>query len=612
MEDFILESELKIEARAGKPGRVSIMAYGGGIMNVSGFGPVVIDLQGLRMPATVPLLTDHDESIASAVGAGRPEILMGKLHITGQLAAGTDGGKHLLALHASGMQLQASVGVRPEKAERVRAGETVTVNGQRIKAPSTGMQIVRSGDLKEVSIVTLGADDTTSVTIAAKGHHMPEANTADILKAERERVAEIEKICAGSFGEYDNHMRDLKAKALSEEIGVDTLRAAALDCLRSARPQPPTGPNRSFSDSGALTARHIEAALLCAHGQVELAAKHFGEQIVEGVKLHRLNNIPAVMKAALSIRGQEVPESEAGLIRAAWSTQLLVDSLNNSMNKALDQFYREIQATWRSFARERTVSDFHEHKSIRPSFVGELQQVASDGELKHATLDEAVFTFRVDTFGRMFSVSRQDLKNDHLGVFDQVIPMMAEAAMRSRSDNIWQTILGAGSHFSSGNGNLGESGSALDLASLEAGIVAMRTQRDDQGNDLDIRPAVLVVPPELEKTARAILESLEINNSVGPSGNALKGAVKLEVESRLSNTTKFSNASLTQWYLFGAPQTNPVTAAVLDETASPVTETKEADFNKLGLQMRVFQDYGSAMGDYRAAYKATGAAGGGG
>ncbi|MBB01565.1 MAG: hypothetical protein CMJ47_02855 [Planctomyces sp.] len=619
MDELQFESELKIEARAGKSGRVSIVAYSGGIMSVNGFGAVVIDLKGLRMPASVPLLLDHNEAISAAVGSGKPEVFNGRLHITGQLATETDGGKHLLALNASGMNLQASVGVRPEKVEYLRGGETAVVNGKQVKAPQNGLKVVRSGDLYEVSVVVLGADSTTSVAITAaqKGATMAEeiqigaeVGHDDILKAERARFSEIEQICAGGFGEYGSHMAKMKAQCIAGDITVDALRSEALRCIRAARPTAPTGTWHSREDSGALSAKHIEAALLATHGHAELAGKSFGDQVMTDIKARRLTNLPAIMRASLELEGRNVPDSDSGLIRASWSTQLLVTALENSLNKTLDQFYRDVPATWKSFCRQKTARDFHEHKSIRPSMLGSMLPLASDGEIKHGTLDEAVFTYRVDTFGRMISISRQDIKNDHLDVFEQVVPMMGNMAMRNRSDNIWKTILDAGTHFSSGNGNLGTTGSALSLTSLDAGITAMRTQRDAEGNDLDISPAVLVVPPELETTAKQILESIEVNGTTGPSGNALKGAVKLEVESRISNTTKFANASTTQWYLFGNPNTNPVTVATLDETTSPVVETKDADFNKLGIQMRVFQDYGSAMGDFRAAYKATGAGGG--
>jgi len=35
-------------------------------------------------------------------------------------------------------------------------------------------------------------------------------------------------------------------------------------------------------------------------------------------------------------------------------------------------------------------------------------------------------------------------------------------------------------------------------------------------------------------------------------------------------------------------------------------ETADSDFNTLGIQLRVFHDFGAALSDEKAAYKATG------
>ena len=46
-------------ANGGKP-KVAGLAYGGGKMNLPGWKfPVVVDLAGMEIPDTVPLLTNH-------------------------------------------------------------------------------------------------------------------------------------------------------------------------------------------------------------------------------------------------------------------------------------------------------------------------------------------------------------------------------------------------------------------------------------------------------------------------------------------------------------------------------------------------------------------------
>src|SRR5690606_38964642 len=127
-------------------------------------------------------------------------------------------------------------------------------------------------------------------------------------------------------------------------------------------------------------------------------------------------------------------------------------------------------------------------------------------------------------------------------------------------DLIWSTILGGqtAGFFASGNLILAEAGSALAVGTLGTRVSAMRSQRDSQGFDINIQPAVLAVPPALELTARNLLSSSEQLGTSGPNGNPVQGIVpSLVVEPRIANSTRFSGTSSTQWYLFGAPQTRP-------------------------------------------------------
>lgn len=134
----------------------------------------------------------------------------------------------------------------------------------------------------------------------------------------------------------------------------------------------------------------------------------------------------------------------------------------------------------------------------------------------------------------------------------------------------------------------------------------------------DIVPRVFLVPPEF-KTAgqgvsesefleRAVSESARVDNL--PTGTALRKTVKLEVESRLSNTAKFANASTAGWYLFGGPLDMPMIFGFLPGTQVPTIEFSglDSDPNTLGVSWRIYRDFGAAMGEPKAGVRATGAA----
>ena len=64
--------DVRLEAAAGEdqPALVHVAAYNGGVMTVTGFGPVVLDVEGIESPDRVPLLADHENRIHAVLGSG--------------------------------------------------------------------------------------------------------------------------------------------------------------------------------------------------------------------------------------------------------------------------------------------------------------------------------------------------------------------------------------------------------------------------------------------------------------------------------------------------------------------------------------------------------------
>src|SRR5690606_7002507 len=112
---------------------------------------------------------DHVNAVSAVAGHGMPRVQNGQLTIEGHLSQTTEAGKLVVSLAREGLQLGASVGVHPDKVERVRAGDKATVNGKQLTAGQRGLTIIRSGSLREVSLTPVPADSTTSVSVAAKG-----------------------------------------------------------------------------------------------------------------------------------------------------------------------------------------------------------------------------------------------------------------------------------------------------------------------------------------------------------------------------------------------------------------------------------------------------------
>lgn len=599
MTDIVLTAA-SVEVAAGETKRpsITIVAYTGGIMRVGGWGDIALDLAGLDCDGAIPLLVDHDPALDQIVGKGQASVQANQLHVAGSIVGSTDAARKVLDLAKDGFPLQASVGVSPEETFRVYAGETININGQQLTAPRSGLTVVRKGKLREVSVVTLGCDSNTSVSIAASKGNM-NSDDGDMLTAERGRVASIMKITA-------QHPQ-IAAKAIAD--GWDSTRTE-LEVLRASRPMAPmAGGYRAVA-----THEVIEAAFAFRMGLGKVAERHFKPDVLEQAHDLGVTHMLDLCRMALTLEGHDIPVGRDAMVKAALTTFSLPAALGDLASKSLLDAYNDAPSPWRTFAAVRSVPDFRTHTAIRPSFTGNLEQVAPGGELKHGSMNEWTTQYRIDTYGKILSIDRRDLVNDDLSVFAEASSAMGRAAMRKLNDLVIQVLLAnANAFFSAANGNLISGvATALGIDSLAHAITLMRTQKDEEGNDLDLKPACLLVPPELEPTARALIISEYIQRAVDtPTGNSLKAAVTVEVEPRLANSQKFGNAASDKhWYLFASPAAAPLVVAFLNGQQSPTLEYQgiESNINTLAASWRVYHDFGAALVDPRAAVRAKGEA----
>ena len=616
--------EVAIEA-GGEPRRprISIVAYTGGVMRVPGWGDVAIDLTGLDVTGQVPLLADHDARVGGVVGHGQASVVDGRLMVTGVMSGAGEAARMIVEMTAGGFALQASVGVVPVEHEQIRAGTRIEVNGRTLSSPR-GFALVKRGRLREVSITPLGADPGTRVSIAASQRNAERTHMSTDIQAideaairadERERTKRIEATCArpaSGWGADQERVDQLKAAALGGEITEQELSTQLLTLLRESRPKLTTNlrPAQVVSHATAL-----EAAMLVRMGLAELGEKTLGPLAMEHGAQLKANHALDLCRAALLYEGVDAPHGREEMVKAALSTYSLPVALGNLANKVLLDAYNESPATWRAFCAVRSVNDFKKTTAVKPSFSTPLEPVGPDGEIKHGTVGEWLAEYRVDTFGKMLSIDRRDLVNDDLSIFDETARALGRAAMRRISDLVYEVLLAnAGGFFAIGRGNyLDGADSALTFDGLAKAITLMMLQRDDEGNDLDLRPRTLLVPPELQTTARGLLESEFIQQIAErtPTGNSLRRAVAMEVEPRLSNAAKFAGqASHKHWYLFASPSAVPMVVGFLEGRQSPTVEYFGLNHqaNKLAVTWRVYHDFGTALVDPRAAVRSKGQA----
>ena len=653
MRTLSLLAPLTLKAAAsGKPRRFSILAYSGGTLNVSGFPlPVIVDLAGLEAGSVVIVL-DHEVTTATTLGQVDKVTNDGRsLNLTGTITGSSPRVRDVLAAADAGQRWQASIGANVQATEQIPEGRTVEVNGQTFVGP---VIVARRATLKETSVLPVGADSTTTVNLAARAATL-KGNTMTFEEWAIEQKIELEGLSPAVVAilqqAYEQASKtstpasptaqasallDLRAAAAADHdriakinvvsIGFPAIAATAIrlgwsaietenHVLKASRLMN-TPSNRAYGNSdSATTSQHISAALMVRAGYSNAAEQVFGARVLEQSKPLHAASLVDMCRASLAADGKECPAERSQMLRASLSTGSMPVALGDSANKILTEAYKQAPSAWKSFAAVKSSANFKTQTSIRPTFAGDLSQLPPGGEIKHGNYTEETYDWSVDTFAKQFQIDRRDIVNDDASVFSDVVPGLARAAARSLNSLVVTKLLAnAGTFFGSGNANYFDGAATnLQASSLATAIKMLRGMADAEGNLLDLAPSVLLVPPELEQTALALINSSEVARvSTGdqlPTGNTFKGVASVVVEPRLSTAT-FSGYSTVAWYLFSDPRNAAVIVGFLDGMESPTLETfgLDHDINTLSFGFRCYHDYGCALADYRAAIRSKGAA----
>jgi len=207
------------------------------------------------------------------------------------------------------------------------------------------------------------------------------------------------------------------------------------------------------------------------------------------------------------------------------------------------------------------------------------------------------------------------LINDDLGAFAEIPRMIGRGAALALEDAFWTLVLAnTGNFFSAANGNL-VTGSAYALGDdgLAKAVETLRKMTDADGNHLLLEPKYLVVPPELEATARQLLESRTVVIAGGTSArtrgasNVWSGLADLVVSPYLSDSN-YTGYSTTAYYLLADPADVACFGiAYLNGVESPTIEDAPLAPDVLGKAWRGYFDFGVCQVDKRGGAKMTGA-----
>lgn len=280
--------------------------------------------------------------------------------------------------------------------------------------------------------------------------------------------------------------------------------------------------------------------------------------------------------------------------------------LGDVVSRTMLDGYEQGQSQLMQASREVSALDFRAIHSLRVSTGPSLDPVPEAGEFTNGTIEEGDESFALKTYGKVFGITRQALVNDDLGVFSNLAPMLGQGAAHTEAKLFAQLLEQNGGNgptmkngkplFDVDHSNVG-AGAALSIAALGAARTAMRRQKGLAGEAINVAPAFLIVPPELETDAERLIA--EITAAESSQVNPFAGRLALLVDANLANPAR--------WYLSALPgRPDGLQHAYLDGQRGPQVFTQEG-FEVDALRFKVRLDFGAGFVDHRPWYMNPGA-----
>lgn len=519
----------------------------------------------------------------------------------------------------SGTLQGVSVGYAIYRYEVLEDKDTKSTNG-RFSGPA---YVVTDWEPLEISIVSVPADATVGVGRSAEEIHtsidtqeetkrmdekaivtteevkstpvetgITQEDLQKAMEQERKRTSEITAL----FRDFDVEGAD---EAIVMGVSVDEARAMVMDQLRARNKGVSVTMGEAESDKFRAAAQ--DAVLMAAGIPVADAAP--GAQELRGYSMIEL--------ARESLRRESDSTVNFGdnmeLARAAInSTSTFPAIMANLANKSVMTGFNEAETTFQIWAGKGSNRDFKEAARVALSEAGNLELVPEGGQFQQDFLGEASARTKVATYGKLFSLTRQAIINDDLGLFSKIATKYGSAAKRLVNKMVYAQLTGnvtmqdGVALFDAKHGNVAATGEALSVKAIAKAITAMRRQKGITGEaTLNITPKYLVVPPELEVTAYQIVNSTAAVDGVN-SGvvNPYKGRFVVVADAELTNPDA--------WYLVAdATQHDTIEVTYLNGVETPRLETRQG-FDVDGIEYKVAFDCGVSALDFRGVYKNAG------
>lgn len=289
-----------IEASNGAKPKVVGVAYSGGKMSLPGWRhPVVVDLAGMELPESVPLLTNHENKTDSRIGLISAAVRNNVLEITGEIVSDSKDAADIIAQGKAGADWQLSIGADVKECELVKGSREV--NGQEVEGP---FYHIKKSTLREVSVVAVGADAHTNMKVNAKFNLVNQEGEAMNNKSETKSVSAVSA---------PNDAAPPEKKPEPEQKPGNPANKPGEPANKPGEPE--KKPDNAEKKPGQAAAEATPPAIQASAGDVAATAREAAQNAVKAER-ERISAIQAICDG-------EFPEIEREAIAGGWTPEVV-------------------------------------------------------------------------------------------------------------------------------------------------------------------------------------------------------------------------------------------------------------------------------------------------
>lgn len=389
---------------------------------------------------------------------------------------------------------------------------------------------------------------------------------------------------------------DETAAIVAQNLSLDKAREAILAVVAKRDQENQPVPHVTVSNNTAVLRQDVAKGLMAKAGLID--SKEGNDfTVMSLVDIARV----VLQAGGISINGLS---NNAIAVQAMHTTSDFPNILADVANKSLRAGYDGYPRTFLPFTRKVSATDFKNINRVQLGEAPALEKVNEKGEYKYGTLGDGKESYRLETYGKIISLTRKTIIDDDLDALTRIPLSFGDAAADLENTVVWGLIINNAKLsdnkgiFHADHNNLGTAGVPSETT-LSEGRKKMRRQKAMNGTrNLNLRADFVLAPASLETTFEKLLSAVMATETADVNVFAKK--LELITEPLLDDASEAS------WYLASTPsRIDTIEYAYLAGEEGVFIET-QSGFDVDGVKIKAVLDFGAGVIDYRGLFKNAG------